>query len=267
MRLDIYVSGQPGVPSRSSASNLIRSGKVTVNNVTVTKCGYEISESDTVCVTENLKYVSRGGLKLEKALSVFSVDPRGLVCLDAGASTGGFTDCLIQNGALKVYAVDVGTSQLHPSLKNDPRVLSFENTDIRNLDPSVFPVFDMIVCDLSFISLRKVISSLAGFLASDGRMICLFKPQFEYGRQHKGVIRDFSVHRKLLSEFVDYVSGTGVRVSDISFSPVTGGDGNVEYLLLFSKNPNDSISNVQIDATVDSAVKTLKVTGSSCYDS
>ncbi len=183
---------------------------------------------------ERLPYVSRGGLKLEKALDEFAVDPAGLVCVDCGASTGGFTDCLLQRGARHVYAVDVGYGQLAWSLRTDERVTVMERTNARSLTPEMFPErMELAVMDMSFISLRLVLPAVRGLLTETGQVICLVKPQFEAGREKvgkKGVVRDPAVHREVLEDFVAAVGPLGFSLAGLTFSPVRGPEGNIEYL-------------------------------------
>jgi len=231
MRLDIYVFNRFSLKSREYARSLIKNGDVAVNGVTVTKPGFEINGDENVSVNDSLRYVGRGGLKLERALEAFSIPVSGRIALDIGASTGGFTDCLLQNGAKKVFAVDVGHDQLAAKLKNDPRVANMEGVHINLLSPEATGPVDIITCDVSFISLKLVIPHFRKF-ASDGcDIICLFKPQFEYGKKVKnGVIRDTSVHEALIAEFVTFAEHEGFNVIAREDSPILGGDGNKEFL-------------------------------------
>ena len=183
---------------------------------------------------DKLPYVSRGGFKLEKALKVFPIDPTGLTCIDCGASTGGFTDVLLQNGAAKVYAVDVGYGQLAWSLRNDPRVISMERTNVRYITAEQIPEpLDLAVMDLSFISVKLILPAVCPLLKDDAAVVCLIKPQFEAGREEvgkKGVVRDPKVHLEVLESFLDFVPGAGFTVMGLDYSPIKGPEGNIEYL-------------------------------------
>lgn len=179
------------------------------------------------------KYVGRGGLKLEKALSHYRLHLDGSVCIDIGASTGGFTDCMLQNGAVKVYSVDVGTDQLDEKLRNDPRVVSMEKTDIRNCVGSL-PAVDFIGIDVSFISLKLVLPSAYALLKDGGECVALIKPQFEAGKSHlrkHGIVRDSKVHKKVCDDISEFASTLGFERGEVISSPITGGDGNTEYLI------------------------------------
>ena len=196
--------------------------------------------------------MGRGALKLEKALKFFNIDVRGLVCLDIGASTGGFTDCLLQSGAKTVYALDVGKLQLDEKLKNDCRVISMENTDIREAN---LPQVDFICMDVSFISVTKVIYKVNEFLKSDGDAVVLIKPQFEAGRKNldkHGVVKDKSVHRRVLTEIIDFANNIGFNAVGLTYSPIRGGDGNTEYLLYLTKNL-DKTACIDIESTIKEA--------------
>lgn len=224
MRIDVYLSGIVG--SRSKARQMIEAGFVTVRGKICIKPSLEISETDDINILENLKYVSRGGLKLESALKNFGINLTDKICLDVGASTGGFTDCMLCYGAKKVYAVDVGHSQLSQCLRADSRVISLEKTDIRNF--SAADKIDFISCDVSFISLTHVLGILKTF---NCEIVALVKPQFEYGRKHKGVIRNQRTAEQILQKIVDFAESIGLNVKGTMTSPIKGGDGNIEYLL------------------------------------
>jgi len=235
IRLDQIVFDQGHAESREKAKALIMAGAVFVNGEKQTKPGATVAADAVVEVRgAKLPYVSRGGLKLEKALNVFGVDPKDCVCVDCGASTGGFTDCLLQRGAKRVYAVDVGYGQLAWSLRSDARVTVMERTNARNLTPDMFPEqMDMAVMDMSFISLRLVLPAVRSLLTENGQVICLVKPQFEAGRDKvgkKGVVRDPEVHREVLEDFVAAAGGLGFAVAGLDYSPVRGPEGNIEYL-------------------------------------
>ena len=234
-RLDQRVFELKLAESRERAKALIMAGAVYVDGRKETKPGAPVTETAAIEVRgEKLPYVSRGGLKLEKALDTFAIDPAGLVCIDCGASTGGFTDCLLQRGARHVYAVDVGYGQLAWSLRTDARVTVMERTNARNLAPDMFPErMDMAVMDMSFISLRLVLPAVRALLQAEGQAVCLVKPQFEAGREKvgkKGVVRDPAVHQEVLEDFIAEAMSQGFAVAGLTFSPVRGPEGNIEYL-------------------------------------
>ncbi len=253
MRIDVAVKEKLGI-SRQKAQMLIEEGSVKLNGSVVFKSAVDVSQEDVieVCRSDVLKYVGRGALKLEKALKFFNIDVRGLVCLDIGASTGGFTDCLLQSGAKTVYALDVGKLQLDEKLKNDCRVISMENTDIREAN---LPQVDFICMDVSFISVTKVIYKVNEFLKSDGDAVVLIKPQFEAGRKNldkHGVVKDKSVHRRVLTEIIDFANNIGFNAVGLTYSPIRGGDGNTEYLLYLTKNL-DKTACIDIESTIKEA--------------
>lgn len=237
MRLDVYLTEKGLCKSRTAAQSLIKSGGVSVNGKTCEKPSFEISESDNVEITgEQLRYVGRGGLKLEGAIAAFELDINGLVCLDIGSSTGGFTDCMLQNGAAKVYAVDVGTDQLDEKLRCDNRVISMEQTDIRT---ALLPEdVDFVGTDVSFISLKQVIPHINRLLKSGGTAVTLIKPQFEAGRKaltKKGVVKDEKDRRRVVEDISGFAQQCGFEVVGITQSPIHGGDGNIEYLMYIKK--------------------------------
>ena len=215
-------------------------GEVYVNNQKSDKAGTLVSEEDRIEVRgETLRYVSRGGLKLEKALAVFPIVLEGAVCCDFGASTGGFTDCMLQNGAKRVSAFDVGYGQLAWKLRQDERVVNFERTNVRRLEPGTVPEpVDFISVDVSFISLSLVLPAAYSLLRESGRMVCLVKPQFEAGRDKvgkKGVVRDPQTHLEVLLRSIETAVKLGFTVKGISFSPIKGPEGNIEYLMFLEK--------------------------------
>ena len=221
--------------SRERAKAAIMSGVVYVNGQRELKPGASVTESSVIEVRgSTLKYVSRGGLKLEKALDYFEVSPDGKRCIDCGASTGGFTDLLLQRGAVRVYAVDVGYGQLAWSLRNDPRVVVMERTNIRHVTMEQIPEkLELCVIDVSFISLRIVLPAVLPLLTMDGEVICLVKPQFEAGREKvgkKGVVRDAATHIEVLKTFYSDAQNAGFVIKNMTFSPVRGPEGNIEYL-------------------------------------
>ncbi len=235
IRLDQRVFELNMAESREKAKALIMAGSVFVNGNKETKPGAPVAEDASIEVKgDKLPYVSRGGLKLEKALNTFAIDPAGFVCIDCGASTGGFTDCLLQRGAKHVFAVDVGYGQLAWSLRTDERVTVMERTNARSLTPDMFPEkMDMAVMDMSFISLHLVLPAVRTLLRDGGQVVCLVKPQFEAGREKvgkKGVVRDPAVHREVLENFIASAGSLGFSVAGMSFSPVRGPEGNIEYL-------------------------------------
>ncbi len=237
MRLDAFISENFSGISRSRAKALITSGAVTVGGKQITKPAFDVSGfdvSEVVLSEETLPYVSRGGLKLEGALSAFGVSPRGRVCIDVGASTGGFTDCLLQGGAAAVYAIDSGHGQLSTSLERDSRVVSAEGFNARELRRDSFNViFSLAVADLSFISQTYVIPAIASVLDDGGEYIGLIKPQFECGREalgKGGIVRDKKYHKAAIKKVLDSLAETGFTVKALIASPIKGGDGNREFL-------------------------------------
>ena len=234
-RLDVLLTERGLVESRQRAQGIIMSGLVYVNQQKVDKAGAQIEEAAQIEVRGNdLPYVSRGGLKLEKALKVFPLELEGKIAIDAGASTGGFTDCMLQNGVKKVYAVDVGYGQLAWSLRNDGRVVCMERTNVRYLTPEIIPEsLDFGTVDVSFISLKLILPALQKLMKPEGELVCLVKPQFEAGREKvgkKGVVRDPKVHLEVLEQFLHHASESGFSVKGLSFSPIRGPEGNIEYL-------------------------------------
>ena len=235
-RLDVLLVKRGLAPSREKAKALIMAGDVFVENQREDKPGSTFPDESKIEVRGNkLKYVSRGGLKLEKALAVFPVSPNGRVCMDIGASTGGFTDCMLQNGAAKVYAVDVGYGQFAYQLRQDERVVCMEKTNIRYVTPDqIDDAISFASVDVSFISLTKVLPPVKLLLTNDADMVCLIKPQFEAGREKvgkKGVVRDPAVHREVIETIVSFASEAGFEIKGLDFSPVKGPEGNIEYLL------------------------------------
>ena len=234
-RLDILVYEKGFTDSREKAKAIIMSGQVYVDNQKADKCGTSYDENVKIEVRGNTqKYVSRGGLKLEKAIDNFDFDLKDKITMDIGASTGGFTDCMLQNGAEKVYAVDVGYGQLAWSLRSDPRVVCMERTNVRYLTAEQIPEpLDFGTVDVSFISLKLILPALRGILKPDGQVVCLVKPQFEAGREKvgkKGVVRDPAVHLEVLRQFLKNAHEADFSVKEMTFSPVRGPEGNIEYL-------------------------------------
>ena len=244
-RLDRLVVQRGLVESRERAKQLILAGEVIVSGSAQVKPGHLISPEAEIVVKQPPRYVSRGGLKLEKALQVFQVDVRSRVAIDVGASTGGFTDCLLQRGAKFVYAVDVGHGQLAWKLRQDPRVCVIEGTNIRLIDMNRFELpVEIGVVDVSFISLQKVLRVVTQIVDPVGDVLALVKPQFEAGREHVGkggVVRDAKVHVQVLCDLVQFIYGIGYSVMGISDSPIRGPAGNIEYLIWFKAGTEDAL--------------------------
>lgn len=265
-RLDVLLVEKGLAPSREKAKAIIMAGIVYVDGNKEDKAGTTFPENAVIEVKgKTLSYVSRGGLKLEKAMQKFPITLSGKVCMDVGSSTGGFTDCMLQNGATKVYAIDVGHGQLAWKLRNDERVVCMEKTNIRYVVPEdidELAAFSSI--DVSFISLTKVLLPVKNLLTEDGQVVCLIKPQFEAGREKvgkKGVVRDRAVHEEVIRMVMDYASSIDFYPLALDFSPVKGPEGNIEYLLFLSKNKQDQeivdTSSIDIKAVVIASHDTL----------
>lgn len=253
-RLDIEMSLRALTESRQKAQELIRSGKVTVNSSVVVKASHLVDSNDDIqIVGERQRYVGRGGLKLEHALDTFSIDVTGRRCLDIGASTGGFTDCLLQRGASLVCAVDVGHGQLHPSLLKMKEVLSLEGVNVRDLRPEdIGYAPDFVCCDVSFISLSVVIERLCELTAENCEYVLLIKPQFEAGKQNigkNGIVKDKKVHVQVIAKILDCCRENKISPISVCKSCITGGDGNVEYLL-YAKREETSMIPIDIKTIV-----------------
>jgi len=256
-RLDTLLFERGLSESRERAKAVIMSGSVYVGGVKAVKPGVFVDPDAEIEIRGGLPFVSRGGLKLKKALDFFSVSPEGMVCIDCGASTGGFTDCLLQHGARQVYAVDVGYGQLAWSLRNDPRVMTMERTNIRNVTAEMLGERPQLATvDLSFISLSIVLPVLRELLTDDGQVICLIKPQFEAGRGNvgkKGVVRDSAIHEAVLERFIESAESCEFTPGGLTFSPVKGPEGNIEYLgLLFCRRDGSSSHRYRGSASSDS---------------
>ena len=267
-RLDVELVDRGLVQSRERAKVVIMEGLVYVNGQKSDKAGTPVKEDDRIEVRgETLRYVSRGGKKLEKAMQVFPVVLEGCTCMDIGASTGGFTDCMLQNGAVKVYAVDVGYGQLAWSLRTDERVVNLERTNIRYITEEQVPQpVDFISVDVSFISLTLVLPVAHRLLKDGAQMVCLVKPQFEAGKDKvgkKGVVRDPQIHREVIRKVIDCAGELGFWVRGLDFSPIKGPEGNIEYLLFLQKPqqdalpPEETVAEEQIAGVVDSAHQRL----------
>ena len=241
-RLDVTMVERGLAESRQKAQATIMSGLVYVNGQKADKPGTPVAEDAQVEIRGGaLRYVSRGGLKLEKAMALWPIRLTGKVCMDVGASTGGFTDCMLQNGAARVYAVDVGYGQLAWKLRSDERVVCLERTNARYLSHEIIPEEpDFASIDVSFISLKLILPAVASVLRQEGEVVCLIKPQFEAGREKvgkKGVVRDPDVHLEVLEHFLEHAAHGGFTVKDITFSPIRGPEGNIEYLGYLSTQP------------------------------
>ncbi len=253
LRLDTELVSRGLAQSRERAKALIMSGIVYINNQKALKAGEEVKAEDNIEVRgETLKYVSRGGLKLEKAVNNFSIDLSGKICMDVGASTGGFTDCMLQNGAVKVYSVDVGYGQLAWKLRQDERVVNLERTNIRYVTNEQIPdTIDFSSVDVSFISLTLVLPVVRNLLSDSGCVMCLIKPQFEAGKGKvgkKGVVREPEIHYEVIDKILNFMYENGFNVLNLDYSPIRGPEGNIEYLVYAEKSdaplkyPEENIS-------------------------
>lgn len=254
-RLDVLLVKKGIYQSRERAKASIMAGIVFVDGQKSDKAGNMVDTEAEIFVKENIcPYVSRGGLKLEKSMKEFDLHLQDKVCMDIGASTGGFTDCMLQNGAAKVYAIDVGYGQLDWKLRTDERVINMEKCNVRylNTDTIAEPI-DFISIDVSFISLKLIFPVAAKVLAADGEIVCLVKPQFEAGREQvgkKGIVRDQKVHEEVIQNVIEYARENGLYPQGLTFSPVTGAKGNIEYLLALSKMEKMSYNVCCIQETV-----------------
>ena len=257
-RLDVLLVQQGLANSRELAKAYIMAGNVYVDGQKEDKAGTKVAVTAKLEVKGNqMKYVSRGGYKLEKAMDVFGIRLDGKICLDIGASTGGFTDCMLQNGASKVYAIDVGYGQFAWKLRNDERVVCLEKTNVRYVTHEQVPdEGDFASIDVSFISLTKVLPAVLGVLGEKGQLVCLIKPQFEAGREEvgkKGVVRDSSVHREVIEMIVEYVRTQSLGILGLDFSPIKGPEGNIEYLIYLDKSQS-GMHEDEVQARVDTVV-------------
>ena len=264
-RLDVLLVEQGFAPSREKAKALIMAGIVYVNQNKEDKAGaaFDPQEAQIEVKGNTLRYVSRGGLKLEKALSSFPIDLKGRVCMDIGASTGGFTDCMLQNGAARVYSIDVGYGQLDWKLRSDPRVVCMEKTNFRYLKPEDLgegPVPSFASVDVSFIGLDKILPAAHAILEPGGEMVCLIKPQFEAGRDKvgkKGVVRDKKVHEEVVRDVTSMAVGLGFDLLGLDYSPIRGPEGNIEYLMYIKKGEESegsgTVSEEQIRELVEAS--------------
>ena len=264
-RLDVLVTERGLAESRQKAQALIMAGQVFSGDRRLDKAGMPVDETIELEVRgQTLKYVGRGGLKLEKAMEVFPIDLQGKIAADIGASTGGFTDCMLQNGAAKVYAVDVGYGQLAWKLREDPRVVCMERTNARYLTHEQIPdELDFASIDVSFISLKLILPAVCGILKDGGHVACLVKPQFEAGKEKvgkKGVVRDPAVHLEVLEHFLDHAKGSGFTVLGLTYSPIRGPEGNIEYLGYLEKGYWQPME-FDLKALVEESHQTLKEHG------
>lgn len=258
-RLDVLLVSRGFAPSREKAKTMIMEGNVFVSHNREDKPGAAFPDDCEIEIHgSTLKYVSRGGLKLEKAMIQFGISLEHKVCMDIGASTGGFTDCMLQSGAAKVYAVDVGYGQFAWKLRQDPRVVCMEKTNIRYVTPEdIADRLDFVSVDVSFISLTKVLGPARALLKNGGQAVCLIKPQFEAGRGKvgkKGVVRDKNVHEEVIAKVVDFALETGFSVHALEFSPIKGPEGNIEYLAYLEKTEQPvKAEGVDVHGIVESA--------------
>lgn len=263
-RIDILLTERKFFESRAKSQAMIMSGKILVNGQKIDKAGTLVDvESKIEIIGEEMPFVSRGGLKLQKALEVFPINLRGKICADIGASTGGFTDCMLQHGAKKIYAIDVGYGQLAWKLRNDERVVNMERTNIRNVTKENFAEnLDFASIDVAFISLEKVLPVAKEILSDDGEIVALIKPQFEAGREKvgkKGVVRDKKVHDEVLKKILKFAREIDLKVCGLDFSPIKGPEGNIEYLTFLRKNFDalEINSDEKISAIIDAAHNNL----------
>lgn len=265
-RLDSILVTKGYFKSRAKAKYAIDSGNIYVNNIQITKSSKLISEEDNIEVRgETLKYVSRGGLKLEKAVNVFEINLNNKICMDIGASTGGFTDVMLQNRAKKVYSVDVGHDQLDEKLINNEKVINLEGTNIKDIDVKDFNTIDFISTDVSFISILQVIPKIYELLKIKGNAVILIKPQFEVGKQNlnkNGVVKDIKIHKKILESIIEQINKIGFEILNLNYSPIKGPAGNIEYLLYIEKNENNLLDSFElknkINKVTEEAFKRLK---------
>ena len=259
-RLDIFLTEKKFFDSRARAKAMIMAGKILVNGQKVDKAGTLVpSDAAIKILGEEMPFVSRGGLKLQKALDVFKIILSGKIAIDVGASTGGFTDCMLQRGAKKVYAIDVGYGQLAWKLRSNVRVVNFERTNIRNVTREDFlDEIDFVSIDVAFISLEKVLPVVFDVLKDSGEVVALIKPQFEAGREHvgkRGVVRDKKIHAAVIEKILNFAADVGFGIRGLDFSPVKGPEGNIEYLAHLAKN--FSAESVEILSVVNSAHEEL----------
>mgnify|MGYP001175469621 CR=1 FL=1 len=257
-RLDVLLVKKGFFESRERAKASIMAGEIFIDDVRYDKCGENVKENSNIIFKGvKMPYVSRGGFKLAKAMASFNIELKNKVCFDIGASTGGFTDCMLQNGASKVFAIDVGYGQFAWKLRVDPRVVCMERRNIRYVKPEeTGQLGDFASIDVSFISLRTVIPAVLNLLMDEGEIVALIKPQFEAGREKvgkKGVIKDPKVHAEVINTIVDFLILKNLNIIDVDYSPIKGPEGNIEYLVYFSKNNKSTFSKARIDEVVNKA--------------
>lgn len=250
-RLDVLLVNHGMFESRAKAQAAVMAGQVLVNEQKIDKPGTPVAPEVTIRLLGNkLPYVSRGGLKLEKALQIFPISVEGKVVADIGASTGGFTDCALQNGVAKVYAIDVGYGQLAWKLRNDERVVNMERTNVRYLEADSLPEqVDAATIDVAFISLDKILPAVHKILKPEGFVVALIKPQFEAGKENvgkKGVVRDAAVHEQVINNVISFAKSEGFGIAGLDFSPIKGPEGNIEYLLHLTLGDDDAVSSEQV---------------------
>lgn len=251
MRLDLYLTDNGYFESRNKAKAEIEAGNVTVNGKVITKSSFDVGDGDDIKISDDIMpYVSRGGYKLEAAIKSFNLDFKDKVILDIGASTGGFTDCSLQNGAKLVYAVDVGSNQLHEKLKNDKRVISYEKTNILEFEENINP--DFIVMDVSFVSIEYLLPGIQKFINNDNSFVCLIKPQFEIGKMHvkNGIVKDKSLYIHILENIDEALREYNLGIEKLILSPILGGGGNREFIALIKKNDKTKINYVSFVGSV-----------------
>lgn len=263
MRLDVALVERNLVKSRTRAKTLIEKGQVSVNGTVCKKSSFSVTNEDFLQVEEPCPFVSRGGYKLLKALQFFSISVQGLICVDVGASTGGFTDCLLQHGANTVHAVDVGTNQLVEGLRVNPKVICKEQFNFRYATKKDFSLPVQFACvDVSFISLSLILPALSQILEEKGQAVCLIKPQFEAGKENigkNGIVKSEKVHLQVLKNVIASMNQNGFSVMGITSSPIHGGDGNIEYLVYLKKEDNGAfVSLEQLEQVVENAPKELQ---------
>ncbi len=262
-RLDVILTEGGYAPSREKAKIMLMSGIVYVNGQKEDKPGatFDPEKIRLEIRGETLRYVSRGGLKLEKALTVFPIELQGRICMDIGSSTGGFTDCMLQNGAAHVYSIDVGYGQLDWKLRQDERVTCMEKTNFRYLGPGdLDAVPSFASCDVSFISLSRILPAAAAILPVGGQMVCLIKPQFEAGRDKvgkKGVVREPAVHREVIEAAIGYARAEGFHLLGLDYSPIRGPEGNIEYLMYLERSEQDAAQKEEMTAAQRASIRQL----------
>lgn len=263
-RLDVLLVNKGLFESREKCKSAIMAGLVWINGIREDKPGTKVPVECEIEIKENVNpYVSRGGLKLAKAVSAFNINLADKTCLDIGASTGGFTDCMLKNGATKVVAVDVGYGQLAWELRNDPRVICMERTNVRYVKlEDVGFLSDFASIDVSFISLTKVLPAVLALLKDEAELVCLIKPQFEAGREKvgkHGVVRDSAVHKEVIFNIINFVLASNLFIKELSYSPIKGPEGNIEYLLYTTKNENEGSKDINelVEGVVSEAHNTL----------